>query len=479
MSDKLDEEIDQYSLKFSQYSKVFDRLKYDEEKERRTRNYYKKRECALRNIKKILSTKRITEQLSDDEIESLLNGIVEDIESRELFEKILEIVKDSYGEKAENILRDRGELSLEDIPNFDIFDNKIMDTIGLGGVHSFLTYYMESEKVITEMAKKPELLELYKEFEQMTDTYFPPSAIGLEDKLNAFYTYKELIAEIVEQGRQEELKDNFKLLLRDDEIKYNRSYLNGFDPKPDEINIESLSNYRETRKVKINEQIAEQIYSGDVRNLIKFKFFGCLQNLPGQYNKYDHKKFLNDYLSFNHSEFSTDEVDLIELYSIIDDIEDIDILKKLNEELDKQKDRVLDPVNMKSIDNKVVESYKREYLESLLTVEKAKEMIDNPNNMSYKVILKANGDIAYEDHIKKANGDMVYEDYIEKKCGDKVYKNHIEKANGDMVYKDRIEKKRRQNIYIKMVILNVCILQEQFCILVMEKVFLVIVNLQK
>lgn len=51
----------------------------------------------------------------------------------------------------------------------------------------------------------------------------------------------------------------------------------------------------------------------------------------------------------------------------------------MNDELDKQ-EIVIDPVQMKSIDNKVVESYKKEYLESLLTVENAKEMVDDPNN---------------------------------------------------------------------------------------------------
>lgn len=451
MNDELDKEIDEYSLNYSQYSNVFKELKYNQEKEVSTSDYYNSRKIAWKNIKKILSSKKITEKLSDSEIENILNDIIEDIESKDLFDKIENIVQQIYGERAKGILEDRGDLSLDDIPNFDIFEDEIIDTIGLGGVHSFLTYYMKSEKVITEMVDNPELIPLYKEFEKMTDTYFPPSAIGLEDKLTAFYNYRELVNEVVEQGKQDELKDNLKLILRDEDIhldEITQKRLNGFSFKVNEVNIEDLANYQELRKAKINEQISSSANIDSVKALIQFKFFGCLPNVAGQYNKYDHKKFLKDYLTFHHSEFSTNELDLIELYSIIEDIQDIDVFKKLNDELDKQ-EIVIDPVQMKSIDNKVVESYKKEYLESLLTVENAKEMVDDPNNKSYKVIIKPNGDVVYEDHVQKANGDIAYEDHIQKANGDIAYKDHIQKANGDIVYKDHIQTNKGNKYFYK------------------------------
>lgn len=451
MNDELDKEIEEYSSNYSQYSTVFEKLKYNQEKQVSTSDYYNSRKVAWKNIKKILSTRKITEKLSDSEIENILNEIIEDIESKDLLEKIENIVQQIYGERAKGILEDRGDLSLDDIPNFDIFEDEIIDTIGLGGVHTFLTYYMNSEKVITEMVKDPELIHLYKEFEKMTDTYFPPSAIGLEDKLTVFYNYKELIDEIVKQGRQDELKDNLKLLLRDDDIHLNemtQKQLSNFSLKSNKVNIEELSNYEELRKAKINEQISGSENINYVKALIQFKFFGCLANAAGQYNKYDHKKFLTDYLTFNHSEFSTNELDLIELYSIIEDIQDIGVLKNLNDELDKQ-EIVIDPVQMKSIDNKVVESYKKEYLESLLTVENAREMVDDSNNQSYKVIIKPNGDMVYEDHIQKLNGDLVYSDHIQKANGDIAYKDYIQKKNGEIVYKDHIQTNEGNKYFYK------------------------------
>lgn len=444
----MEDEIEQYSLNFPMYSNIFEKLKQE------------KNEVALKNVKKVLSSRKIIETISKNEIESLLNDIAKDIESIDAFEKTKKIVRQIYGEKAENILKDRGELSLEDIPNFDIFESDIIDTIGLGGVHSFLTYYMKSERVITEMANNTELIHLYKEFEKMTDSYFPSSAIGLEERLSSFYNYKELIAEIVEQGRQEELKDNLQLLLRDDDIDYYSSNyktkhhnviasnLKGIDLKPDKMNIEILSNYKETRNDKINAIIKESNNLELTRALVHFKFFGALPNTAGKYNNYEHKKFLKDYLTFHHSEFSDVELDLVELYAIVEDVEDIEVLKKINDELDKQ-ENVIDPVQMKAIDSKVVESYKKEYLESLLTVEKAREMVENPNNDSYKAILKPNGDVVYKDHIQKANGDLVYSDYIQKINGDLVYDDVIKKTNGDIVFKDHVQTNNGNKYFYK------------------------------
>lgn len=434
MNDRIDEEIEQYGLLYSKYLNVFEKLKYNQELDRR--DYLEQRKLSWETIKKILSAKKIMETLSDKDIESLLNDISENPNSKETFEKVINVVKETYGEKADRILNDRGDLSFSDIPNFNIFEEDIIDTIGIGGVHTFLTYKMaESEKIISEMVEKPELFSTYKEFESMTDTYFPSSAIGLDNKLQFFYKYRDLVKNIVEQGKQDELKDNLILLLRDDDIKSS-----DFTPKPDKINVESLSTYRETRNAKINEQINAKNDAKSVKELIQLKFFGTISNTGGEYNSYDHKKFLQDYLTFHHTEFSDNELDLVELYSIIEEIEAVAVLKELNSELDKQ-ELVIDPVQMKSIDNKIVESYKKEYLESLLTVEKARDMVEDPNNQSYKVILKPNGDLVYEDHIQKSNGDLVYENYIQRKNGEIVYKDYVQTQDGtEHFYQDGYSK---------------------------------------
>ena len=155
--------------------------------------------------------------------------------------------------------------------------------------------------------------------------------------------------------------------------------------------------------------------------MILFKYFGIVQDRPGEYNGYSHKKVLQDYLRFNRTELTDDDVDLIEIYSIIEEIKDLELLESIDSFMSK-KDNVVTPLRMKTIDSKVSESYKRAYLDSLITVEKAKQMAEDPQNNSYRYIYKRNGDIHYPTHMYcKENNTWRYEDYIQMEDGRKIY----------------------------------------------------------
>lgn len=93
---------------------------------------------------KILRTPRIMNAMNLENDIGLLESIIN--EDDNAYKNICKLVRSVYGEDAEKILLERPELSMNDIPNFDIFDEHIRETIGYGGVHTFLTYYMKSEK---------------------------------------------------------------------------------------------------------------------------------------------------------------------------------------------------------------------------------------------------------------------------------------------------------------------------------------------
>ena len=316
----------------------------------------------------------------------------------------------SNGEK-EKIVKDRPGLSKEDITNYDIFDKKIMNIIGYGGVNSFITYDMSSSKVISALVRDDELLNAYKEFERMTGNFYPDSAIGLDDRLNAFYNNKDLVLEIIRTNRQEELKNNLLLMLRDNEYIFSRKFDEEFIR---EQGVMIQTNVSEEIKSKLKVSSAEELGSYDkkrqkildeiiengnknqdtskIKEIIKMKYFGQIDNSGGKYNKYDHNKFLSDYLKFNESELSEDEVDLVEVYSILEKIEDIDTLKRLNKMLSTKN---LNPVRMKEIDRKVVENYKKEYVESLLTTQEMQQKVADPNDKSYLSCIYKKMEILY------------------------------------------------------------------------------------
>ena len=368
----------------------------------------------------------------------------------EEWKQLCELVREKYGEEAEKIVKDRPGLSKEDITNYDIFNKKIMDVIGYGGVNSFITYDMSSSKVISKLVRDDELLNAYKEFVRMTGNFYPDSAIGLDDRLNAFYNNKDLVLEIIRTNRQEELRNNLLLMLRDNEYIFSRKFDLRFEGDGYNITIiqthlseeiksklkvssaEELGSYDKKRQKILDEIIEDDnkdLAYGKIKEIIKMRYFGQIDNSGGKYNQYDHNKFLSDYLKFNESELSEDEVDLVEVYSILEKIEDIDTLKRLNKMLSSKN---LNPVRMKEIDRKVVENYKKEYVESLLTTQEMQQKVADPNDKSYLIcIYKKNGDTIYNDHKIQKDGTEVYEDYTVQKDGTKItqYKSSDEECS--------------------------------------------------
>lgn len=378
------------------------------------RTYYLEEKCKeIRNIEKIVTNAKIMEVMNSEQVKTFINDILNDPENPKNYETICNIVEKIYGEEAVNILRERPELTIEDISNFDIFDERIRQVIGYGGVHTFLTYYMDSEYVISEMVKNPELINEYEEFKKMTGEYFPNSAIGLEDRLISFYKNRNLMSEIIKTGSQDRLKDLLLLSIRDKEF-FNymvRPLSDMYEKIETELSITDFGELEEYN-IKRNQILNEYIDNPDLdlkelRELLLLKYFGNIKNTRGEYMEYDHKKFLTDYLKFNSSEFSEDEVDLIELYSIIQDTTDSNTLRKINELLRNQ-EQTINPVHMKSIDAKVVESYKREYMNTVLNLEKIKSMVADPENQSSRYVIKEDGTEIHTEYIRQPDGTLVY-----------------------------------------------------------------------
>lgn len=360
---------------------------------------------------KLRANKHIMETLSEEELNSYLEHCD--------YQAVIDVVDKVYGKEAGDILRER-PLSTDDIPTFNIFDSKIRDAIGYGGIHTFLTYYMKSSRIIDEMAENPELLDLYKTYKEQIGDFYPPSAIGLYDGLHTFDKHKDLISEISKVGWDDELRQNFLLRIRDEEA-INKEletydYITNLDREKhseDEIkdlletqklvsfvwlvhqnntpqNIAELKNYSNSRTQLIDTQMQE--FPEKTKSLLVYKYFGNIR----ENDSYSHKYFLQDYLSFYSAEFSDYEISAIYLYSIIEQTDNIDVLKQIDKALSRTEH--INPLDMKSIDSKVAEIYRQEYLNSTITLDKAKRMVENHENGSYKGLLKPDGTIVCEDY---------------------------------------------------------------------------------
>ena len=100
---------------------------------------------------------------------------------------------------------------------------------------------------------------------------------------------------------------------------------------------------------------------------------------------YNLETFTSDERTQNSGMFTNDELDQLELATIIDKIDDPDVLKEIYSTLSSRED-VIRPHEFSKIREKVPRQYSKELVDTLLTVDKAKEMIERgEEGISYSI----------------------------------------------------------------------------------------------
>ena len=114
------------------------------------------------------------------------------------------------------ILEDRPRIDIDLIPNFYIFKPEIVNEFGIGAIHANLSYNMEAASgVLSELARKPELMHNFRIFNESTKEIFPDTAIGLNEKLISFIKCKELIKNFDFRNLNDKQKENLQIALLD------------------------------------------------------------------------------------------------------------------------------------------------------------------------------------------------------------------------------------------------------------------------
>lgn len=296
-------------------------------------------------------------------------------------EQLTEFVGIAYGEEAKAILESRPELEFKHIPNLYIFDPKIREEFGEGMVHNMLSYEGKAPVVLADLVVNPGKMEQFKKFDRITNGFFQDNVAGIEDKFVTFKNYEDLIYQIDENDLDENRMHNLRLLLVDRN-----------NPETHCISvdtIEDLDNYENERNKIYDDAISKLSDPKEIQDLISRRFFGMpLENefdenyrlsklsLKAMLEYYNIDSFINDERTQESEMFSEDELDQLEIASIISKVNDPDVLKDIYKALS-EKEKVLGPVEFESIKQKIPEQYSKELLSSLLTVENARNMAQN------------------------------------------------------------------------------------------------------
>lgn len=319
--------------------------------------------------------------LNEDIMRKVSGDVILDYAQNPSQEKLVEIIRNTYGDTSARILEDRPKMSLELIPNLYIFKPEIVNEFGIGAIHANLSYSMNTSGVLSELARKPELMQKYRIFNESTKELFPDTAVGLNDKLTSFVKCKELMSNIDFNKLTEKQKENLQIALLDSR-KNSEPEVVSF-PK----NVQELDEYTQKRNALYDDAIKKEKDLGKLKQLVSKRFFGLDYNpdphhielsnpsVWGMSHFYNLGQFVNNPITLQSEKFSEEELDSLELLDIFTQINKPEVIVELAEKLS-QRENVINPINYKELQQKVPMQYNQEMVNSLLTPEKAMKMID-------------------------------------------------------------------------------------------------------
>lgn len=296
-------------------------------------------------------------------------------------EKLYYIVKETYGEEAAGILKERPEITLDEIPNLYIFHPNIIKEFGSAAVHASLSYNLNISAEFSEFARNPEKMEEYRRFSKITEGLFDSTIDDLERKIVTFEYCRELLKNMDGKELTEEQKQNLFYAIYDVSIEKHQEYIK-FPTSERELNL-----YLNERKKCIN-AIQKLSDPNKIKKAMSQYFFGMdysnevmhaemlRPNVTDMCRFYNLRRFINEEETLSSELFSEDDLDALEILDIIMQVDDPIILKELAQELDNNSS-IINLQRYQELSKKIPRQYSHELIKELISGEKAEELVRN------------------------------------------------------------------------------------------------------
>lgn len=324
---------------------------------------------------KVILNENIMSKCSAEEIINFLNNPYDR-------NRLLNLLKNSYGESAVKILEERKELTIDEILTFEIFDPKVAELFGPGITHNLLSYKNEGSYVIRDLIKNSDKMERFKKFKNLTMDFYSNDIIDIENMLNNFYDINKLFSQKISFSDIEN-KENFYMFLND---RYGK---NGIKSNIIVETPEELNSYSEIRGKWFDEAMEYASSNYNLQREILFnKFFGTdfsrndriykkgNSDIVNILRKYNIKDVLTNDKIISENLFTDYELDMLQLIQLISEIDDEETITQLYEEFSKEQD-IISIMDFKEIKKKIPNIYSQALIDSLLTIDNLKENIIN------------------------------------------------------------------------------------------------------
>lgn len=213
----------------------------------------------LNRLSKILTNDDVMNQMSQEELLEYITNPTH--------EKLVGIIQKTYGEESAQILIDRPQITIEDIPNMYIFHPEIIKEFTPGAVHATLSFKTNAAAEFSELARNPDKMESYRKFANLTEGIFEDTAVDLDRKLIAYEYARDLLHDIEDTTIREEQKNNLYLAIMDVMGKKEQNVI------PFPTTASELSTYSERRNDIYDGAISKMSEPEQIKQLMCQRFF--------------------------------------------------------------------------------------------------------------------------------------------------------------------------------------------------------------
>ena len=316
------------------------------------------------NILKVLSDNKALERCDEETIIQFIKNPSMSV--------LKDIIKQTYGEKALNILNSRPALELKDIPNLKIFDENIINNFGESETHNMLSYDCFSKIALAYFANNPQEIIQFQRFKRLVNGIFENNVSGKDQEYKAFFRFHNILSKInIEEMTPNEV-EALKLAICD---------MDNLDTKMIPLdNINDLQHYKKARDNLYIEALEKTTDINLVKEIISKKLFGMKYyeykekfspdklTLFSLFQEYNIENILEDKRTYERGVFTEEEIEFLKIVKSIIKGKNIEELKNTFYILNNKKD-FLNPESFRKMKNKIPLQYTEELVSQLFKYE--------------------------------------------------------------------------------------------------------------
>lgn len=208
---------------------------------------------------KLLFNEKIVSSNSSDLIKKYYLQLFNETEGKEEFRQI---IQNTYGDNAVEILNSRKELDVYGINSLEIFDERILDNLSEEFVHDLISYNIRDFSAFLNIIKNEEELIIFKKYYNILSDVLGKNVVTMQKAISEFYYNKELLESINNKELTE--KEQINLL----------SILCGEKNQFDIQTIEQLNDFDEIANANLQQKVDLGM---DIKEVLLKNIFGISQ----------------------------------------------------------------------------------------------------------------------------------------------------------------------------------------------------------